>query len=58
VGLYGAIYNTLPRHLAEQFNSLDTSYGTRVTLRTGQTFQFPPNTAVSVIVARIVEETR
>jgi hypothetical protein len=41
--------------LAEQFKSLDTANGSRVILRTGETFWFMPNTAVSVIVARIVE---
>jgi hypothetical protein len=56
VGLYGAIYDALPRHLAQRL-SLDTADGIRVILRTGQTFWFRPNTAVSVIVARIVEET-
>jgi hypothetical protein len=57
VGLYGTICRALPPDLAEQFKSLDTANGIRVTLRTGETFWFMPNTAVSVIVARIVEET-
>ena len=57
VGLYGAICRALPPDLAEQFKSLDTANGIRVTLRTGETLWFMPNTAVSVIVARIVEET-
>jgi hypothetical protein len=56
VGLYGAIYDALPRHLAQRL-SLDAADGIRVILRPGQTFWFRPNTAVSVIVARIVEET-
>jgi hypothetical protein len=43
--------------LAEQFKSLDTASGIRVTLRTGQTFWFMPDTAVRVIVARLVAET-
>src|SRR3954467_2694285 len=56
VGLYGAIHDALPRHLAQRL-SLDTAHGIRVIPRPGQTFWFRPNTAVSVIVARIVEET-
>jgi hypothetical protein len=56
VGLHGAICDALPRHLAQRL-SLETAHGIRVILRTGQTFWFMPNTAVSVIVARIVEET-
>ena len=47
----------LPPDLAEQFKSLDTASGIRVTLRTGQTFWFMPDTAVRVIVARLVAET-
>ena len=57
VGLNGTICRALPPDLAEQLKSLDTTNGIRVTLRTGETFWFMPNTAVSVIVARIVEET-
>jgi hypothetical protein len=57
VGLYGTIHDALPAHLAEQFWSLDTSNGIRVTLRSGQTFWFLSNTTVKAIVARIMEET-
>ena len=56
VGLYGAICRALPPDLAKQFKSLDTANGIRVTLRTGETFWFMPNTAVRAIVARIVEK--
>ena len=56
-GLYGTICRALPLDLAEQFKSLDTASGIRVTLRTGQTFWFMPDTAVRVIVARLVAET-
>jgi hypothetical protein len=56
VELYGAICDALPRHLAQQL-SIETAHGIRVILRPGQTFWFMPNTAVSVIVARIMEET-
>jgi hypothetical protein len=59
VGLFGAILGALPPDLAEQVKSLDTADGgIRVTLRTGQTFRFLPNTAVKANVARIVAETR
>jgi hypothetical protein len=47
----------LPPDLAEQFKSLDTTDGIRVTLRNGQTFWFMANTTAQAIVARIVEET-
>jgi hypothetical protein len=57
VGLYGTICRALPPDLAEQFKSLDTTDGIRVTLRTGETFWFRPNTMVKAIVAHIVEET-
>jgi hypothetical protein len=57
VGLSGTIREALPAHLAEQFRSLDTSNGIRVTLRSGQTFWFLSNTTVKAIVARIIEET-
>jgi hypothetical protein len=57
MGLFSAIRSALPPHLTEQFWSLDTATGIRITLRTGQTLWFMPNTAVSAIVARIVEET-
>ena len=57
VGLYGTICRALPPDLAEQFKSLDTTDGIRVTLRTGETFWFRPNTTVKAIVAHIVEET-
>ena len=53
--LYGTICRALPPDLAEQLKSLDTSNGIRVTLRTGETFWFVPNTTVKAIVARIVE---
>jgi hypothetical protein len=49
VGLSGAIYDALPTDLAEQFASLDTANGIRVTLRTGQTFwcQTPRSVSLS-----------
>ena len=56
-GLYGTICRALPPDLAEQFKSLDTTDGIRVTLRNGQTFWFMANTTAQAIVARIVEET-
>jgi hypothetical protein len=55
VGLYGQICRALPPDLAEQLKSLDTTNGIRVTLRTGETFRFMPNTTVKAIVAGIVE---